>query len=99
MDEPVGLAAAFAAGSAAGAAYFAGLWVTVRGLPAARRPALLVFGSFLVRFGGAATTFVLLVRAGGWRWVAAALAGFVLARTLIIRRPRGSRAAPSGSQP
>ncbi|MGE0459773.1 MAG: ATP synthase subunit I [Vicinamibacterales bacterium] len=98
MDEPMGLAAAFAAGGGVGLAYFAGLWLTVRALPAARNPALLVFGSFLTRFGVAATTFVLLVRAGGWRWMAAALAGFVLARTLIIRRRLRSRAAPAGNE-
>jgi len=88
------LAGAFALGCAVGSAYFVALWATVRALPAARKPALLVFGSFIVRFGVTAPVFVLLVRAGGLPAIASALAGFVLARVLVVRR-----LPPSGTMP
>ncbi len=86
ITDLLGAVGAFAAGGAVGLAYFAGLWVTVRALPTSRKPALLVFGSYIVRLGVAGTMFVLLVRSGGWPWLASALAGFVLARVVIVRR-------------
>jgi len=96
MSAIPGLAAAFTAGGAVGLAYFTGLWATVRALPAARHPAILVFGSFGVRFAVAAATFVMLVRAGGWPWAASALAGFVVARTVLVRRRLPPPATPAG---
>ena len=80
-----GLALALAAGGALGTAYLLGLWATVRRLSATRFPALLSLGSLLARLvlllGG-----VYLVADGQWPRVAAALAGFLLARTVLIRR-------------
>ena len=90
------LLGAFALGFAAGAAYFAALWATVRVLPATRRPALVLFGSFVLRFGVVAAVFVMMVRDGGFSWIAAALAGFFLARLVIVRRLLPAETAPGG---
>jgi F1F0 ATPase subunit 2 len=90
------LLGAFALGFAAGAAYFAALWATVRALPASRHPALVLFGSFVLRFGVVAAVFVMIVRGGGFSCVASALAGFVLARLVIVRRSLPPETAPSG---
>lgn len=91
------LLVAFALGFAAGAAYFAALWATVRALPATRRPGLVLFGSFVLRFGVAAAVFVMMARGGGFSWIAAALAGFVLARLVIVRRLLPSETLPGGN--
>jgi F1F0 ATPase subunit 2 len=82
----IGLAGAFAAGSAVGAAHFTGLWTTVRGLSTARNPAVLVFTSFALRLGVTAGALLAIMRAGGWSWSVAALAGFMLARAVLMRR-------------
>lgn len=89
------LAVAFALGSALGTAYFVALWATVRTLPTARNPAIIVFGSYIIRIGLAAAAFVLIVRAGGLPWIASALGGFVFARMVIVRRVLPSNAMPS----
>ena len=86
MRELAWLAGAFALGCAGGMAYFVALWATVRVLPAARNPAWVVVGSFVVRFGLAGTMFFLIVRVGGLPWIASALAGFILARLVVVRR-------------
>jgi F1F0 ATPase subunit 2 len=86
MTNVLGMVGAFAAGGITGLAYFGGLWVTVRALPTSKSPAFLVFGSYMVRLGVAGAMFVVLVRVGGWPWVVSALAGFVLARIVMVRR-------------
>lgn len=86
MTELAWLMAALTLGCAVGGAYFATLWATVLGLPVTRHPALLVFGSFAVRFGAAALVLVVIVHSGGLSWIASALTGFVLARIVIVRR-------------
>ena len=72
-------------GTVLGMFYFGGLWITVRRLTVARQPALLTLVSFVLR-----ATVVLLgfyfVLGGRWERLAACLAGFLLARTLFIRR-------------
>jgi F1F0 ATPase subunit 2 len=94
----LGLVGAFVAGGATGLAYFAGLWLTVRALPSARRPAFLVFGSYMVRLAVAGAVFVLVVRVGGWAWVASALAGFVLARMVMVRVLPSDTMAPGDAR-
>jgi len=86
VTDLAGLMTAFVLGWATGVAYFRALWATVRALPGTRHPALVVFGSFFGRFGVAAAIFVLMVRTGGLLWIASALAGFVIARMVIVRR-------------
>jgi F1F0 ATPase subunit 2 len=91
MTDLLWLIGAFAIGGALGAAYFAGLWATTQRLPVATNPGLIVFASFTLRLVLAVTAFVVLARVGGWRWIAAGLVGFMLARTAIVRRLRPSR--------
>lgn len=80
-------AAALAAGLAAGAVHFFGLWLTLRRLPVLRRPRLTVLASLL---GRTVASVVLVWAATGGRplLVAAAMTGFLAARTLILRRFR-----------
>ena len=73
------IAAAAAAGLALGAFYFGGLWWTVRRLPGARHPAVLLLASFLLR-GTVLVAGVLAASGGRWRRVAACLAGLLLVR-------------------
>ena len=98
MTALLWLAAPFAAGCATGLAYFAGLWATVRTLPTARHPAITVLASYLLRLGAAAICFVLIARGGGWPWAAAALAGFLLARTAVVGRLPPSEIHPGGGR-
>lgn len=75
----------FLVGILAGGLYFSGLWFTVRQLPTANRPALLLLGSFALRLIlllGA----IYLLASTHWSNLFSALAGVLLARTLLIRR-------------
>ena len=87
---------AAAGGVLIGLLYFGVLWWTVRRLASARRPALLVAGSFLIRAAAAAAGLVF-VAGGKPLALVAAVAGFLLGRTILIRvmtRPlRGEGAA------
>ncbi len=85
MDEPLLLALAAVGGVALGVFFFGALWWTVRHLPEVRHPALLVFVSFLGRTAAVLAGFVLM-SGGRWERVLACLAGFVLARQLLVRR-------------
>jgi F1F0 ATPase subunit 2 len=80
-------------GLLASAGFFGGLAVTVDRLPAARRPALLVLGSFLVRL---AFVGVVLAAVAGWlppAGLLGAAVGLVLGRLLVDQHHR-RRAAP-----
>jgi F1F0 ATPase subunit 2 len=79
------LAGALAAGLALGGAYFGGLWWTVRRLPGSRSPAVLTLASFLAR-NALAAAGLWLATAGDWRRLAAALAGMLVVRTVLVRR-------------
>lgn len=99
MTDVLQLTAALTAGAMAGAVYFAGLWMTVRALPASRHPALLTFASFAFRLALALVCFLALVRAGGWTSTAAGLGGFLLARTIIVSRLRPATHPPERPVP
>lgn len=77
--------AGLGAGALLGSVYLGALWWTVRRLPAARRPGLLLVASLAVRL-------TLLLGGLGWvadgRWpvLAAGVVGFVLVRTVLVRR-------------
>ena len=96
-----------AGGLLLGLLYFAALWWTVRGIPTARRPALLVGGSFLIR-ALAASAGIVLLSGGQPLPLAVAVAGFLVGRTILIRvvgaplsvsRPAGQAAAESRPLP
>ena len=82
---------AFFAGMGAGLFYFGGLWWTVRRLPTARQPALLTFGSFLVRTGVSLVAFYF-ASGGHWQRILASLLGFIIVRVFLVRRIRSSPA-------
>ncbi len=75
----------FLAGILIGGLYFSGLWITVRQLPTARHPALLLLGSFALRLGLLLAAIYLLANAH-WSYLLSAIAGVILARVLLIRR-------------
>lgn len=81
------LVPAFAGGMVLGLAWFGILWAVVRRLPEARNPALLAAGSFLVRMAVLAAGLVLVMDGSRIR-LAAALAGIIAARGLLVRRVR-----------
>lgn len=85
----VDLLGAGMAGLALGGAYFAALWWTVRRSGAARHPAGLLIGSYLLRAVLLAGGFV---RIGGrdWRGWAACLVGVLAARVYACRRVAGA---------
>jgi F1F0 ATPase subunit 2 len=96
-DLLVWLAAALAGGMLA-VLHLGGLWVTVRRLPASRHRVLLTVGSFLLRVVLVGVGFVLVL--GGDRDPArllAALAGFVVVRTVLVWRVRRGAPAAAGS--
>lgn len=75
----------FLVGGLAGSLYFGGLWYTVRQLPTATRPALLLLGSFALRLA-LLLGVIYLLASTHWSHLLSALAGVLLARTLLIRR-------------
>jgi F1F0 ATPase subunit 2 len=76
-----------AGGFGLGLLFYGGLWLTVRHLPTMRRPALLFTVSLLAR-----TTLAVIglyaITGGYWLGLLVALAGFVLARPIVIRLTR-----------
>jgi F1F0 ATPase subunit 2 len=86
MADTLGLLVAGALGVALGVVFFAGLWWTVRAVPASRHPGLLVFASFLVR--SATVVFGLALLAGDLSLLAVGVAGLMVARWGLLRRGR-----------
>ena len=76
------------AGGLLGIAFFAGLRLTVGALASTKRPALLMLASLFVRTLLAVVVFFALGRWAGWQGLAAALAGFLVVRTVLIARAR-----------
>ncbi len=78
---------AAAAGVALGAFFFGGLWWTVRRSFAARRSPMWHVGGLLLRMAVTVLGFYA-VGAGQWQRLAACLAGFVVARAIVLRSSR-----------
>jgi F1F0 ATPase subunit 2 len=72
-------------GCVAGAVFFGGLVLTVARLPVARRPELLVVGSFLARLAVVGATLLLVARCLPPVGVFGAALGVLLARTVLVR--------------
>jgi F1F0 ATPase subunit 2 len=87
MSDAPALIVALLAGSLLGAAFFAGLWWTVRRGLSSRHPGLLFLGSLLLRTAAAVAGFYFVCR-GDPRRLLACLAGFFLARLLVTRLAR-----------
>jgi F1F0 ATPase subunit 2 len=81
----LGIALGLVAGVAAGVVHFGGLWLTIRRLPSARRPHLLMLASFAAR-----TVLVVAVMLAmayiDWQAVVAAFAALILARAVLVRK-------------
>lgn len=95
MPEAAQYLLAILVGVGLGGMYFGGLWLTVRRLPDAHWPVLLLLGSIVGR-----TTLTLvgfyLVMGGRWERILACLAGFILVRVVLVRWLRSSHAASGG---
>jgi F1F0 ATPase subunit 2 len=90
MQALPALLPAFLGGFLLGALFFTGLWITVRRLPRASNPVLLILASAVLRLGLALPVLGLLA-AGAWPRLLAALLGLLTARTLLILRWRPGR--------
>ncbi len=71
------------AGAALGSLYFGGLWLTVRRLPATRRPSTLGLASLAGR-GGILLVGLSVLMEYGWDNLLFSLAGVLLARSVIV---------------
>lgn len=85
MQSALTIAVALVAGLLLGALYFGVLWRTMARLPGARSPALLMAVSLVGRMAVMLAGLFLLARWGGWLALGCALAGIVVARTLLLR--------------
>jgi F1F0 ATPase subunit 2 len=85
MTEAVALLASLLGGALLGLAFFGGLRWTVRRGVTARSPALWFLGSALLRQGLCLVGFYLLAR-DDWHRLLLCLVGFLVARTVLLRR-------------
>jgi len=84
MDSLTPLLIPLLAGSLLGLVYFVGLWQTVKRLPGARHPWRLFAVSYASRMVAVLGGFYLLMD-GVWERLAAAVVGFLVVRTLMVR--------------
>jgi len=81
------LAFALVAGLVLGAIFFGGLWWTVRHGVSSKHPALWFLGSMVVRMSIVLAGFYFVGR-GDWQRLVACLAGFIIARFIVMRLTR-----------
>ncbi len=102
MSDAWALVVPFLVGLALGVAYFGGLWLVVRRLPALAAPALWLVISAALRLS-LILVGIYLVMDGRWERLAAAVAGLLVVRTAALgaaRRGLGRPAcAPKESRP
>ena len=84
MNSTMSLLLALIAGFLLGGIFFSGLWWTVRKGLSAKHPALVFFLSILLRTGIVLTGFYF-VGQGKWERLLVCLAGFLVARFIIMR--------------
>lgn len=87
MRDSVGLVASVLTGVACGTVFFEGLWWTTHRLLTARAPWLLLTVSFGFR-AAIVIAGLVMVSAGHWKRLLAAVAGLLLARAAVLRRHR-----------
>lgn len=87
MNDPLILSFAVIAGVALGGIFFGGLWWTIRRGASSSRPARWFLVSALLRMSVALVGFYF-VGAGEWQRLVACLAGFIVARLLVMRLTR-----------
>ncbi|MEO7336534.1 MAG: ATP synthase subunit I [Caldimonas sp.] len=86
------------AGAVLGAFFFGSLWWTVRRTLVTGRSALWHVGGMLLRMGVTLLGFHA-VGSGQWQRLVACLAGFIVARALVLRMTRGKPGAPVTAAP
>jgi F1F0 ATPase subunit 2 len=84
----------FVLGSLIGWVYFSGLWETVRRLPESKNPHGLMILSFAARTLFALGGFFILMD-GQWERMAASVAGFLIIKTILVRRFGRNVSSPS----
>lgn len=87
MSELWGLVLAGIGGCALGVIFFGGLWWTVRKGLTSSKPAVWVFTSLLLRMGITLAGFYF-AGAGDWRRLLVCMAGFLMARQIVMRLSR-----------
>jgi F1F0 ATPase subunit 2 len=80
-----------------GVLHFGGLWFTVQKINSSKYPALWMISSFLFRIGLLLITFYWLVMMSGW-YLAVAFIGFLMARTILIKRIKPAEKQRSGEE-
>jgi F1F0 ATPase subunit 2 len=85
MNEIFTLILSLLAGASLGVLYFVGLWWTVQKTVSSSHPALLIFGSLLIRTGMVLTGFYFMSGTHLMR-LFFCLLGFVATRTFIVKR-------------
>lgn len=85
MTDFPGLFIVFFAGVLLGGFFFGGLWWTVQKGMASENPALWFFGSLLVRTALILGAFYFLSQ-GVWSRLFACVAGFMIARIIVVQR-------------
>lgn len=95
MNDLDGLVLAAFLGLAVGMIFFGLLYVTVMRLRSARRPVLLAFASLAGRMLVTVAVLYLLVRGGYWQRAPAFLVGFLVARTLLVKRYKPEAGGPA----
>lgn len=83
MNNILTTAWVFATGILLGMVFFGGLWITVKKMVHAKRPALWLLASFFIRAGIALAGFYF-TGADNWQRLLVCLAGFITARFLIL---------------
>jgi F1F0 ATPase subunit 2 len=94
MNETLMQVVAGATGLVLGAAFFGGLWWTVRMGVSTPHPALWFLVSWILRMGLVLAGFHI-VGDGRWQRLLACLAGFAVSRVLMIRMTRAVVAHPT----
>lgn len=92
----LGYGGSFMLGCLLGSGFLWGLWLTVRRLPTAEHPALLMLASLVLRFGITLAVFLLIARTAGWEHLLVSAVGFTLPRLLMKHR---FQAHPAGEDP
>lgn len=90
MTPALELAASALAGALLGLFFFGTLWATVQRLAGSGHPATLMVTSFVLRVS-VLMAGLMLITAGDWLRLLAALAGVLVARWILIRRVRPVR--------
>ncbi len=83
MNETLVMILAFITGLALGTLFFGGLWFTVKKSVNAKMPAIWLISSFFLRVSIILTGFYFVSR-GSWQRLIICVAGFVVARFIIV---------------